>query len=688
MATRPADHQADSKRYNSERRKRLGQYFTGLPLARLLATLAGVDRVSSVIDPMMGSGDMLVGALSVGSPDLVGGVEIDPIAFAQSEARLSEAGGISAATLRGSAFSPELLAQLPTCAWDMVITNPPYVRYQAGARGHESDVSVPSALEVRTDLLAAVDLLDALDGEDRRLFRELVKGYSGLADLAVPAWILCAGMVRTGGKLAMVVPTTWLTRDYARPVHYLLRRWFDIECVVEDRDAAWFSEALVRTSLVVATRVPRRDSAFETEAFGGYPHLRLDSTLADRRSLVGRLSTRGEDPERAVARIVAKWKNSGDVMHDYGVSADWVSTAHSVSSLASVAQGSAWLDRVESRQARVMREPASAVVPAALMAIVDPSRVPLVTLADLGWKVGQGLRTGANQFFYADFEGTNDGADRLRSALAVRQPRFDAPPGSNLPVLRRQADLSDGYLVQAGDLDGRVLVFEGYALPEDSGGTPYEALPRAVAEFVRDAAGVDMGSPDQRKLIPTLSAVSTNVRAASSRGPARFWYQLPPLADRHRPSLLVARVNSGHPRTFLNVERCAVIDANFSTLWPTETASLDPFAMLAMLNSSWCAASMELTGTVLGGGALKVEASHLRRLAVPRLHWDAAVELSALGRRLGQEPDASETLEAINRVIVGTLGANDSELVLEQVDAVAREQRAHRQTRVTRRSNR
>ena len=38
----------------------------------------------------------------------------------------------------------------------------------------------------------------------------------------------------------MVVPNTWLTRDYAQPIRDLLRRWFDLVSFVEDGDASWF----------------------------------------------------------------------------------------------------------------------------------------------------------------------------------------------------------------------------------------------------------------------------------------------------------------------------------------------------------------------------------------------------------------------------------------------------------------
>src|SRR5580698_3724441 len=43
----------------AEQRKRLGQYFTGLRLGRILAYLAVESQTRTVLDPMAGHGDLL-----------------------------------------------------------------------------------------------------------------------------------------------------------------------------------------------------------------------------------------------------------------------------------------------------------------------------------------------------------------------------------------------------------------------------------------------------------------------------------------------------------------------------------------------------------------------------------------------------------------------------------------------------
>jgi tRNA G10 N-methylase Trm11 len=645
----------DGFRSVDERRKRLGQYFTGVGLARLLAALAGTRHADSVIDPMVGSGDMLAGTLAHGTPALLGGVELDPVALGQCVRRLEAAGIDSSGLTRGSAFSAAVLARLPVRAWDVVITNPPYVRYQSTSRAAGAGLRIPSGLETRRDLIATIDTLEALDAEDRRLFKELAHGYSGLADLAVPAWILCAGLVKPGGTLAMLVPTTWLSRDYAHPIRYLLRRWFDVTCVVEDGDASWFAEALVRTTLVVATRVPRRDTAFEPQAGDGYVHLSLDRSAADARSLVGRLFPDAEDPELALAAALAERR--AETLS----AAKWVRASEDADLLRHAAAGERWLDRVEPGPRNTGARPhASVSLPSVLAQVTRGAATSFATLEELGWRTGQGLRTGANKFFY------------LRSA---EEQVIGVPADASVPVLQRQADLPDGYAVRAAELDGRVLVLEDYALPEDLDGTSYRALPEALAQHVRTVARLDVGKEGEPRFIPELSAVRTNVRAAGPDRPARFWYQLPPLTDRHRPALLLARINNRHPRTLVNEDRGAVIDANFSTLWPTQAATVDTHALLAALNSTWCAALLELMGTVMGGGALKVEAAHLRRIPIPRLEDAAWSELSKLGGRLAGRDGSDATLEAIDALLFDAMGLGD---VRGQVAAIAAERLAAR----------
>jgi predicted RNA methylase len=624
-------------------KKRLGQYFTSGGLARLLADLAQAHRASSILDPMVGGGDMLAGAVASGArPQVLAGVEIDARCVAAARARLRGPVLASSRVVHGDAFSLSTLQGLPSLAWDLVITNPPYVRYQSTASGDAA--RFPSATEVRARLLQALDHFDALTDEDRALFRHLTATYSGLADLAVPAWLLCAALVAPGGTLAMIVPDTWLSRDYASPIQYVLARCFDVRFVVRDTDAAWFTDALVRTTLVVADRVSLRRSAFERPADAGYLDIALRRDAGDARSLVGALYPEASDPDHAFASDAHRWLAARGGPASGVLDATWVPAAHTAALLSRAARSQKWLEVAEGRTGRRPPTAAAPTLPLRVKRLIGRKKPAFVGLDTLGWKVGQGLRTGANVFFYGEATAERANSVELTMSHRLGGPVLRVSADAAVPVVRNQADLPESFTLRPEAVRGRVLVLSEYALPEDaerdSETSSYRVIGDELAGFVRGAARTNIGSAASPKIISQLSAVVTNVRPAKRNGSvvrARYWYQLPDLAARHRPELFVPRVNHGHPVTLLNFKRATVIDANFSTLWrATEIGPASSYAMFALMNSTWARSVLELSATVLGGGALKVEASHLRRLPIPVMSDDSWRQLELLGKTLAR----------------------------------------------------
>src|SRR5439155_1526562 len=84
----------------------------------------------------------------------------------------------------------------------------------------------------------------------------------------------------------------------------------------------------------------------------------------------------------------------------------------------------------------------------------------------------------------------------------------------------------------------------------------------------------------------------------------------------HFPSVFIPRVIHHQPEIALNADPPVLIDANFSTAW-SNNPEWSPLAMFALLNSSWMQLCMEAIGTPMGGGALKLEATQIRRLPLP-----------------------------------------------------------------------
>lgn len=631
------------------RRKRLGQYFTGMPLARLLAAISNADSARSIIDPMAGSGDMLVACREYGATTAeFAAVEIDPIAAETCAARAPWA-----KTVQGDAFDPETLARLTASEWDLVITNPPYVRYQSLAKAAGNDFPLPSSKGIRSGLLEFVRTASGLDPEDRRLFSDLANGYSGLADLAVPAWILCAALCAPGGKIAVVLPESWLSREYSAIVQYLLLRWFSVKYVVEDADAAWFSDAQVKTSLLVAERVPRRDGAFDRDVAESFLRVRLSSGAASSGSVVDRLHPDPVgDPEWRFAELLRDLSRSGKGLRTAHMEVERVPVSRLADNARSRCAGQKWLAKVE--PAGGSNAVSAHTLPHALEVWMAGARAAgaLTTLEGLGVRVGQGLRTGANGFFYVDVENrtARPGFARVRAGSQFGMADFEVPSDALVPALRKQAELPDGYVVCSDALRGAALALQSYALPEDRGNAPYREMPPALADHVRTAAALDLDG----KKIPELSAVSPNVRKGSpaTGTPPRFWYMLPDFAPRHRPELLVPRVNGSSPKTYLNGPGRPVVDANFSTITCPPDSPADAWSLLALLNSSWCLSALEESASVMGGGALKIEAAHLRRLPIPKLDASVWNRLSALGSALAGGEDV---LRNIDELVVSSL---------------------------------
>ena len=636
---------------DAESRKRLGQYFTGVGLARVLAALAASKEAEMVLDPMSGSGDMLAACCELGkSPKLLGGIEIDPSVVSQCRSRF-ERNQRQIDLVEGSAFDPVSWKNLPH-AWDLVITNPPYVRYQSGSHESPGAFGVPSASEVRQGLIDCISSSTNLSKQEREVFHTCAKHYSGLADLAVPSWLLCCARVAVGGRLAVVVPNTWLSRDYAAAVLYLLRRFFVIECVVEDADVMWFPDALTRTTLVVARRVQDKGSPFSP---GGHLQVSLPQQAGNAKSLVGAAFSDVNDSEQAFATWVSQRGNDKATGEQNGIRYVWSEEQDLLRALQYAAERLDWIPK------DTVKQNSTVAVPEQLTRLVGHETSHLCSIQDLGWVVGQGLRTGANDFFYV---GSAPEGNGYISPLLVGET-LQLPSEVLRPALRRQSELPTDTGLVINETSSFALVLDGWALPEDielaEGPRPWKPMTGDLARLVRTAATTCYRRGNSQRRLCELSAVRTNVRLGQDIPPrqARFWYHLPPLAHRHTPRLLMARVNGGNPTPYLNPASSTVIDANFSTLWPTQPDAVAPSVLWMLLSSSWASAFLESTGTVMGGGALKVEATHLRRLMLPVPDPATASQLDTTATRMSELASHATAVEFADEVVCELLGKRD-----------------------------
>lgn len=598
-------------------KKRLGQYFSGDKVAQLLVAMCSLSGSEAVIDPMAGTGDMLAAAVSAGvSAENVYGIEIDPEA-----GRKCKAGFASGGVFVGDAFSTEPYISFGCTSWDLVITNPPYVRYQSMSNYEGNGVALKNATEIRNSLSNIVASLKGLSEKEKNCFLRIIKSYSGLSDLAVPAWLLCAALVKQGGTLAMVVPESWISRDYALAVKYMLLKFFDIRYIVEDLNSAWFSDALVKTNLLIAKRIPLRDNLLAVSDLT-YKQIKLSASLIGERSLVDGLEYLSHTGRGAFMELLRS---------DSDTSGDGFDMKHiCMGDILSELTASRLLHKLEPAAA----DSAPVAIPKDLLDIIGTVPSALADIGAWGFQVGQGLRTGANRFFYTTLSKSEDGVDCLETDDLFGNRVIPVPQKYSLPTFRYQSDIKDGLVVDASMLPHRLLYIQE-AIPS---GSP-------LAAHIAEAGALPIESAGSTTSFPELSAVKPNIR------PGRDWYMLPVLANRHLPQLSISRVNYKNARCSI-ISDDVVVDANFSTLWSENKQ--DAFAMFALLNSSWVQAYLESIATVMGGGALKVEATHIRRLLLPFPTEGLVGTLSQLGRLLA-DTGADDTLHEIDRAVLRAL---------------------------------
>jgi hypothetical protein len=594
------------------------------------------------------------------SADLCG-IELDTRYADSTRIRLGKHSNI----ITGNAFSWETISQLPTNAFDFVITNPPYVRYQTystKSKGESFDAN-----SVRSGLLSIISQLPSLNDTDRKILATLAQSYSGLSDLAIPSWILCAALVKPGGTLAMVAPESWLTRDFADVIRYLLLKLFLLRWTVENEARDWFKDAQIKTCLLVAKRTTLPRALHESISNESYLRVVLRNGSQDSRGPSGGLFPDKNDPDTLLRELIISAETQGSCSRK-GISINRYNLSADLNNLLATSSSSIWLRNLEPwiKAEHLSASIRRAILPQPLLSLLSAEVTDsLQSPEQLGLKVGQGLRTGANTFFYCDnlmfgeeFSLVAQSRELGKSVLLPSEVLY--------PVLRKQDELSEGFALHLNKLQGRLLILDAYSPPELDIPEPGRRLmPEGLRGLVLAAQHTKVSTSRDAKLIPELSAVRTNVvpPRAKNNWIARHWFMLPPLTHRHKPDLFVARVNYIHPKTLLNPNRTAIIDANFSTLWVEPTISgPDILAFLAIMNSAWCLAAMELIGTVMGGGALKLEATHIRRLPIPRLSAQEWGELRLLGHDLASNVSPLQTMERID-IIIATRLFGDSRAV-------------------------
>lgn len=660
------------------RKKRLGQYFSGEKLSKLLSAFSVDPEYNSIIDPMCGKADMLVAASFFNTKAELYGIDIDDGAIKAAIKNLESNNKFidSQYLFKANALSMQILNKIPFLQFDLVITNPPYVRYQSLSNNVEGD-ELPSAEEVRRSLLEIIKEMNHLDNEDKRIFAEIVKGYSGLSDLAVPSWILCVLLTKLDGRLAMVVPEAWLKRDYSYPIQYLLFKYFDLEYVIEDVDRYWFNDAQIKTNLVIAKRRTRATNLIKYDKGKQYVHISIKKEHGDETSLVGNLVAHSENKElifkNEIQENLEEYLSKGICY--------LVEISDTLENLAINCKKYSWYKNLEgSYKPKKVKTQTMNLIPPLLKNIVGESPAEFVTFEGMGVKVGQGLRTGANKFFYVEYVKDDGELSVFKVDKIFKKGTVKIPSELLVPVVRKQAELPSGFTVNSNEINGRVLILNKAIHPKDLEEVKQLNVTRTLmnkdlSEFIDEVEGTNVGSELDPKYIQNLSAVKTNKANMKDNDPntVNYWYMLPKMAPRHQPDIFVPRIINHTPKFMLNTDPPIIVDANFSTIWILNEADIDKYGLLALLNSSWFLIVCELLGSVMGGGALKLEATHLKKAPIPRLSKDQYEKLSKLGKKLSNGDEGVKT--NIDQIIMEVISPENKTLLMKDIEVLTSQKR-------------
>ena len=592
----------------ANRQKLLGQYFSGKRIAETLFDLLGKPTGKSVIDPMCGQADLLIPFLN---GNTIKGIELDKEAYDKAVQLISKEH-----VVEGNAFGMDTLCMLALDGYDVVITNPPYIRRENYRKATELIEGNLPLEQVCHNLQNYIKKLKTLNQEQKEKVCSYLKSASGLSDIASFSILLCMVITKVGGHLALVVPNTWLGREYSAPIVELLREFFEIEFIVNDANSAWFEGiAQVKTALVVAKRTNESKLQNNITIMDVYRSSlskeSLFSFLGKEQSILDFIKTRQGIPHKCEIQTISQ--------NDFAV--------------------------------RVGINATSKLKP------FCKEFVNFTTIESLGISCGQGFRSGANACFVFDKVGN-------QYVSKVGSLNVESVEDHFIPVIQNQKVLDRAYIVNSVEkLSVLLSINTQYARISDinkldiSQRDLFIPLSQVLEHYLSLSESYKIkGTP-----IPYLSAVRTNEKQRAND--VRFWYHFPDFTPRHKGPVFIPRVNGSAIVARLN-PNSYIVDANFITFWSNKSEKSSEW-ILALLNSTWFSIMCEESGVVMGGGALKLDAVLLKKIPIPQLDKKDIQKLNTLGKELKfSKTDTSKSIVfKIDRILLGKIGVNDKRTI-------------------------
>ena len=619
------------------RNKRLGQFFSGEEIGKLLAHLSLYFKpdIRTAIDPMLGIGDLLCGTKAVNTNIDCYGIEIDTSLKDVIKNRFDSKTKIEF----GNSFNKSVFKNFRVNQYDLVITNPPFVRYQSlKSKDIIDEFEVPSAEEVRINLNNAIESNKSLCNEEIDFLTKMALGYSGLSDLTIPSILLCSSITTKGGILSLVLPESSISREYCAPALATLFKFFDIKVIVKDERRSWFKDVQVKTILLVAVKL--KTPRLNILEHCSFPVIEISNKKSTGDMPIGSSFSTNENPYESFIKSI--FDNPKDVKKIEGIQTYNTNPSLILNNIISNSKKDKWLLEAIPEFKTLISNSFNKLYNLDNRLDKMVSCCDWTSLDDLNINIGQGLRTGANQFFYVDFIKKNGETSIVHSRLNQSSKHFEVLNSCLQVVLRKQSELPNAFVVTRDRLQGRVLTFKRYYTNTDIEkfkiklNASKHLLNFSAIRYIEELSKLNIGTKDKPKFIPEMSAVKTN--ESLNNGTIKRWYQLPPMKSRHLPELCIPRVNSKTVKSFL-VESDTVVDANFITVNTTQNSKYSKYALLAIFNSDWFKLNLELNGNVLGGGALKLDKAHINNILIPTKLALKSDRLNELGKELCSSND-------------------------------------------------
>ncbi|OWP83930.1 SAM-dependent methyltransferase [Flavobacterium davisii] len=193
---------------NIDSKKLRGGYYTPQPITDFICKWAITNPMQKVLEPSCGDGNFIESAIKrfkeLGVQDnqlygLIQGVELLEIEAEKSKTRAAKY-GLNSDTITNDDFFNFILKKNGNACYDVVIGNPPFIRYQNFPEEHR-DLAI-------------------------KMMQKMELRPNKLTNIWVPFLVISASKLRSNGKLGMVIPAELFQVKYAAETRVFLSNFF------------------------------------------------------------------------------------------------------------------------------------------------------------------------------------------------------------------------------------------------------------------------------------------------------------------------------------------------------------------------------------------------------------------------------------------------------------------------------